>query len=255
MSNLFYFIRRLVLALSVIRLSLFGKPPVFMLCDSWGSLTVVNFRTYPIDLVDWLRRLGLKVVDASVPGRTIKDELKRKFYRTILRWNRRKKLVAITLGLGGNDVFGSPESLVLNIESVVDRAIRKLRNLCESIRLEAGEETYLVIVVHGYDYVNAKASLPFYEGILSDRFGDLGMTDEQINELVIRAVDRYNEKLAAMAKSLPYVEYVDLRGTLTGEVSKDWIEDIHPTPGGYKALAEKLLREMQSRDRLAPWVA
>lgn len=67
-----------------------------------------------------------------------------------------------------------------------------------------------------------------------------------LNELETRRtilavfMDRFNDRLAALALDRPHVHYLDLRGTLPEEGL--WANELHPTNVGFKLIARKFNR-------------
>jgi hypothetical protein len=68
-------------------------------------------------------------------------------------------------------------------------------------------------------------------------------TDLQIGKGLLRTLlDRFNKSLQDFAAAHPHVHYIDLRGTLVGgpDYRRDWINELHPTSGGFKKIAQKM---------------
>ena len=209
--------------------------------DSWFDLFGVKTGK-PVDMLDWMRQFGIPLVNAALPGRTMKQELDEGLYRTALRAHPGPALVMVSLG--GNDILEDPVALVADFARVVDACADRMRSLLGGLMLErAGNEERFLVFMHGYDYTRAEAEFPMFSGSLTSRFADLGLSDSEINSLMSRAIDRWNRHLAQIAREYRNVHYVDLRGTLSGTPYPD---DIHPGPLGYMKLVVRFLDSIAS---------
>lgn len=213
------------------------KRQSIFLGDSWSNLTLFNFFTY--DTIDWLKEMGMNLIDVGWPGYTISKELKLKMFEQAvngIRKNQREVLIFVSLG--GNDMLAIPSDELLNQTSLsVERTLGRMMLLIGNIKQYCFQKGIRpTIVFHGYDYVHAEKETLGLKGILTWRFGH-DQSDNQINDMMKKVLDKFNESGKFLAESLEDVHFVDLRGTLSGV--NDMVEDIHPDKFGYKKIAER----------------
>jgi lysophospholipase L1-like esterase len=176
---------------------------------------------------------------------------------------------AILVSGGGNDVAGAPFEMLLNhqrsaigglnasvLDGVIDQRVRlafvtilsRVTGVCEA---KFGRK--LPILTHGYDYpvpdgrgfLGGLGLLPgpwLEPGFRRKGFGGAIETKAMAKELI----ERFNTMLSAVTRlpEFKHVSYIDLRGTLpTGAGYKDWwANELHPTPKGYRKVAEKFVK-------------
>lgn len=238
--KLLFMFKRLAVYVQVAISNISRSNPVYVIGDSWANLTVFNF-SGEIDLIDWLRKIcPVPIIDAAIPGYTLKGEARHRLYRTVVRRSTHTP-IKIFLSLGGNDILDHSGSyLIANYDMIVSNALSNLRRLIADIL--GSRPGGIQIVIHGYDYVEAKTRTLGWKGSLSSRFHGTGLNDSQIDLFMRKVIDLYNSGLNATALLYHgHVHYADLRGTLLS--SERWLEDIHPGPDGYRKLAERLVRK------------
>lgn len=210
-----------------VRLS--GNSPIVGIGDSWLNLIGVNLPS-PIDMIDWMRSFGVPVIDGATPGYTIKRERSEKLYESALRYPGANAV--ILLSLGGNDLIASPSKMLSDPTRTILDTSNSLRSLIADISGVCSRKgSSARIFIHGYDYVHAEKSTLCFDGSLTSRFH--GTPDGEINSLMRRALDLWNDELLSMQND-GLLSYVDLRGTLS---SSDMMEDIHASPIGAMKLA------------------
>lgn len=177
---------------------------------------------------------------------------------------------AILLSGGGNDIAGDEFAMLLNhkrsrlpsLNAQVVSGIFGERIRAAIVSLTSGVTTLcqtlfgkpVPILVHGYDRVvpDGRGFLggflilagPWLEpGFRRKGYDDLAET----TGIMATLIDRFNEELAQIAggPGLEHVQHVDLRGTLSNDVSgkaykKTWDNELHPTPAGFRAVAVKV---------------
>ena len=165
-----------------------------------------------------------------------------------------KKTKVLLFSAGGNDVLGTNLEQCLNLFDArfpdPEHASFYVRRLFFE-QLDAVEAQYRQIVtqvaknspqtklfVHGYDYAR-----PIEHGVfLGQHFERRGLYPRPYGELcraIVRyMIDQFNERLALIAHHYEFVTYIDFRGTLG---AGQWFDELHPTNGGAKELADKLL--------------
>ena len=183
---------------------------------------------------------------------------------------------AVMLSAGGNDIAGPTLAALLNdgaspapglnesvMVGVVDQRLRDalvtvlstVTNLC---RAHFGAA--LPILIHGYDY--AVADGRGYAGgfwllpgpWLEPHFRTRGYPSVEGRKPHMKAlIDRFNAMAARVAggPGLAHVDYVDLRGTLSGETAggkykRSWANELHPTRPGFSDVAARFDRALRA---------
>ena len=114
--------------------------------------------------------------------------------------------------------------------------------------------SFIPIVVHGYDYALARATpwIPFFRDWFVEPYfvaGYLQSIDQVAMDdgvqLVIYKFNTMLRDLAASSNYAPYVRYVDLTGTISGQWTADrgaagWDNDLHPKDDAFTLLTIKL---------------
>jgi hypothetical protein len=109
------------------------------------------------------------------------------------------------------------------------------------------------ILIHGYDY-----PVPDGRGYaggfwvlpgpwLEPQFRGRGYQAlAESTDLMVTLIDRFNDMVSSVAseRALAHVHYVDLRRTLSADLTgnryrKAWANELHPTGDGFKRVAEK----------------
>lgn len=183
---------------------------------------------------------------------------------------------AILLSGGGNDIAGDEFAMLLNhkrsklpalnaqvVSGIFDERIRAafvslafgVTKLCQALFQER-----IPILLHGYDYP-VPDGRGFLGGFfilpgpwLEPSFLRKGYDDLQETTGIMKTViDSFNEALAQVAggAGLEHVRHVDLRKTLSNQLpgkayQKTWDNELHPTPKGFEAVAEKMNQTLMS---------
>ena len=244
--------------------------------ESAGVLMAEGDSWFDYPLVDILRlledRYGYDVESVARRGDRIEDmaygagqleELARRLERLLRRSEVPK---AVLLSGGGNDVVGSEFGMLVNhalspiaglnpgvVGGVIDERIRLayITILSGVTRLcEARLGRPVPILVHGYDYPvpDGRGYLggwwllpgPWLEpGFREKGYGDVKTRAHLARQLI----DRFNAMLERVAAipDFAHVRYIDLRRTLSGgrNYRKDWADEMHPSPSGFRRLAER----------------
>jgi lysophospholipase L1-like esterase len=159
---------------------------------------------------------------------------------------------ALVVSGGGNDLMDAfphflrpwipgsdPERL---LTAAVDTRMQALMGTMRQIltRMEGS----VPVVVHGYDYLRVRQSGE--GGRLGPSFDHAGIADHRERTAVLWAVvDRYNAHLRDTTRDMPWVTYVDLRGTVIDD--EEWHDDIHPNDDGFGRLAERIAEAVLER--------
>ena len=230
--------------------------------DLWGS-----------DIPEELEDLDYQVESVADSSDTLEEmAYSRKQFRKLarrLKWLARAGETprAILLSGGGNDCTGAVLEGLLNhsqsgLPTLNEDMVKCLIDvhLCEAykhlIRLITGlcDELFkpskpIPVLVHGYAY-----AVPDGRGIfrlpsfwLKPAFEKKGYTDLKKNtETIKKLIDRFNDMIASLCKvkGFGHVRHVDVRDCLTNDLENDqyqndWIDELHPTDGGFKRIAEK----------------
>jgi len=180
---------------------------------------------------------------------------------------------AVLLSGGGDDIAGKEFGMLLNnatsgihgwndevVDGVLNQRIltafkymlSQIDVLCQS---SLGKS--IPVLVHGYDYPvpDGRGFLGFLAGPwLQPGLREKLFVDLKSNVALLRVlIDRFNAMLAALVKepSYSYVHYVDLRNTLSVDLTNDaykiwWDNELHPTEPGFRAVAIKFANELST---------
>jgi lysophospholipase L1-like esterase len=262
-----------------------GRPRLGLLIaegDSWFDypffdvLGCLEARGYEIESV---AHKGDTLEDMAHEAAQV-DKLTRAFEKVAARGGRPK---AILLSGGGNDIAGDEFPLLLNhgasglprLNATVARGIidERLRTAMASLigvvtqlsQAHFGERVR--VVVHGYDhaipdgrgYLGGAWVLPgpwlepgfrrkgYVPADAKRRAAALGTNAAVVRDLI----DLHNAMLARLVRDLAseglgHVRYVDLRGTLSGQLPRayraDWNDELHPTRAGFDRVAERIAK-------------
>lgn len=242
------------------------KITVIAMGDSWLNFTLFDFwpKFKTIDTVDWMKKMNeFNIVDAAIPGYRLSDEIRFKMFRYCVDAMEGK--FVILLSFGGNDltkdfdrfVIGSGARAKINkkllqkyVHSIYFKALKfyitlihyELHSLnMQRTKRHIRENTFFLI--HGYDYF--RPDVLEKNGMYHERFVKLfnerHMTVEQTLKIAKDFVDITNLELKKFCARLHNMTFVDLRGSLGTERA----DAIHPTPQGYKELAERFTAEIK----------
>jgi hypothetical protein len=123
----------------------------------------------------------------------------------------------------------------------------------------SGLQRTLPILIHGYDYPIPDGRghcLPFKTAWLAPVFQRQGYNDLGLRVRYARQIiDRFNAMLARLPQrsELENVQYVDLLGTLPGELEKwsyrrYWENELHPTKRGWVLISQKFKEALARLD-------
>lgn len=232
-----------------------GKPPHLVSRISGWSKGKANFFTMASN--------GDEAVD-MVSGKQ-KHELV-----DLLRWHEesenRKPIDLLLFSGGGNDIVGSNdfERFIRPYRAGYTPReclrIRRLRRKIKQIGLAYEELLDIrdhyspgtLVMTHSYDYPFASLDgANFLGGLIKTkgwmkRFMDEVSIPDALQTRVIREfMDMMAEESLKIADARPGFVVVDTRGTLLDR--KDWVNEIHPDRDGFKAIADKIYREIETR--------
>ena len=115
------------------------------------------------------------------------------------------------------------------------------------------------ILTHTYDIFepNKKGARILFDLIpLTGPWVSIGMKDISPNvrvKIVRRIMETMRDKLKSkLSKKYPQFHVVDTIGTLKTGSKRDWTDEIHPTPSGFKKIALKVYAKMRSIDKSLP---
>jgi len=240
--------------------------------DSWFTINGLP----PSNLLFKLRfRKATRIVSCALPGDTIKHmaqivsnpHLKQALGASGQRWD------AILLSGGGNDLIDAAAEILLPKDRRPTNPTRpeefcdmpKLRALVKDIQdgyrriaglrdLPGAAGRGVPILTHTYDYAtprDAPARLgiahlgPWLSKALTKR-EVLPAHWVRISDFLINTLAEGILALAAGPTAIPGFHVVDTRGALiradldTQRKSNDWLNEIHPTAGGYDKLAKRI---------------
>jgi hypothetical protein len=183
-----------------------------------------------------------------------------------------KPVHAILLSGGGNDIAGDEFSMMLEhrrserpglnaviVDEVFNGRLRSSFLRIFGVVMKLSQDylgRQVPIILHGYDYV-----VPDGRGVLGGfwvlpgpwllpAFERKGYEDpaERL-QLMRELMDRFNTLLAGLVGDPALrgtVRYVDLRRTLStgADYRKDWANEMHPKPDGFRALAARIASQL-----------
>jgi hypothetical protein len=244
---------------------------VSMTAQTAGYLLAVGDSWFDYPIHDILTRLednyGYNIESSAHKGDPIETMVSRvgqldKFSRCldkIIALGAKPK--AILISGGGDDIAGDQFGMLINnidlrpfsgwnndiIEGVIHNRIAlayrmmvlKINFLCKK---ELGRA--FPIVIHGYDYPvpDGRGFLvwPFPGPWLKPGFDEKLYVDLELKtQMMVTVIDQFNDMLQELAKEPNFenVNYIDLRKTLSNNLSRDeykdwWANEIHPNAGG-----------------------
>ena len=154
---------------------------------------------------------------------------------------------AILISGGGNDMLGNGaiQTLLRPYErgmvagdvidsGLLDDSINTLVGLHKQwITRIRRVEAYAPIFAHGYDWAVPKRKRGWWLDLPLRRHG---ITDGRLQREIVRyVIDRFSERMQAMAREADNVHFVDCRGAVgTGS---HWMDELHPTNDGFARVA------------------
>jgi lysophospholipase L1-like esterase len=180
---------------------------------------------------------------------------------------------AVLVSGGGNDVAGDQFGMLLNhansaiaglnaqiLTGVIDVRVRTayitmLSTVTELCKSKLGRA--LPILIHGYDF-----PVPDGRGFLGGwwflpgpwlepGFREKGYENlQRRKDLAREMIERFNAMLGGVAQlpDFAHVRYINLRGTLStdpADYQDWWANELHPTPQGFSAIAERFAMELR----------
>ncbi|MGH9615391.1 MAG: hypothetical protein ACRD28_01535 [Acidobacteriaceae bacterium] len=175
---------------------------------------------------------------------------------------------AALLSGGGDDMAGKEFGMLLNsalspvagwntdiVQGLIEQRIaiaytRILTGITVMCKQRMGTTGSIPILVHGYDYPvpDGRGYLggwPFPGPWLQPGFREKLFSDLPRNVALMHdIIDKFNEMLAGLTKTFANVHYVDVRGTLSADLTDDayqswWSNELHPTDKGFGLVADK----------------
>lgn len=175
---------------------------------------------------------------------------------------------------GGNDLLGSAylASLLrehrdgfaaidyidaVQLANKLDDVEKHFRTLLHLRKTHAPQMT---IITHTYDFLKpSDHGAEFLWGVeIGDSWIKPTMDDKHIPPAIQHAVvkimlERFRDKLFALQKEFEDFVVVDTQGTLRLGHKGDWLNEIHPTPSGFRRIGNKVYGAMREQmDRLPP---
>lgn len=157
------------------------------------------------------------------------------------------------ISAGGNDVLGNIAEVLHPFNSSFqadeypnnnfeDALVRLVGQFGEVFSRVVEEAPGVQIFCHGYDYAIPRKKGKWLGKPMRKK---LGIENEHLQKDIVKVlVDRFNERLAALAASYsPAVTYVDCRGSVPNK--RDWYDEIHPNSDGFKEVTSRFARAIE----------
>ena len=218
--------------------------------DSWFNLPAIC----PDTAVDQLQDLGRRISNIARWGDTFQDIVTSREHLAAVR---PKRVRVLLFSAGGNDALGNanfqpylrlfnpghtdPDNVGRYIKPQFRKDMRALvGEIADEARRVRTVNAKVEVFVHGYDYAIPRTNGRWLGGPLEERgFFQSNTVQRNLSRAIMRKmVDIYNGLLAAEAASLPYLHYVDLRGTVGAR--SNWIDELHAKTPAAGRLARKL---------------
>lgn len=198
-----------------------------------------------LDIIDHLMN-HYPIYCIGAAGDTVRNMFREAEFLDIFRT---EKPVIFLLSGGGNDILGESFRTYLNnitdplppgenperfLKDTLLKELDTIGNIYKAL-FKRMENENLHFIVHGYDYVIPLNDLK--KGWLGRYMLEKEITDPKDHKAIVSwMIDRFNEKIAAVANDFPKVHYIDLRNTVRED---HWYDEIHPSSDGYQDLALK----------------
>jgi len=250
--------------------------------DSWFTISGLPSSNLLLEL---RLRKSAQVFNLAYPGDTLRHMAALASNHDLVRYLAKPhfnyRWDALLLSGGGNDVLDDVDALVRaapsgdpaepashvdlpRLDALLAGVQQDYARIVQLRDAPGSQSVGAPIVLHTYDYATprkAPASFlfapvrgPWFYPVLQGR-GLAPALQVRVADLVI---DRLAEALLALdsgsglPQALPAVHVADTRGTLqraawgsTGD-NADWVNEIHPNPGGYRKLAQRLSQPLNS---------
>lgn len=228
-----------------------------MLADGYNGKKIVSegdsWFLYPCrlkDVVNHLRR-RFAIYSLGGAGDVLQDMAEKKEYLPVIAQERPDVFM---LSGGGNDVLGggtidrylydfdagkSPEQ---HIRSDFDVVFANLKRMYRTVLQDVRESSEAVhILLHGYDY-----AVPMDDKYLGRPMARRGIVDPGFQRDIVRVlINRfYEEVLEPMAGEFGRVHIVDNRDAVPDP--NDWDDEIHPKTRGFREVARRFRRVVDS---------
>jgi len=187
----------------------------------------------------------------------------------VLRWHKkarnRKPVDLLLFSGGGNDVVGENdyERFIRPYKAGytareclrVGRLERKIKQIGlayhELVDIRDHYSPSTVIITHTYDYPYASlVGMNFLGGLIKNKgwmkryMDDVGIPEKLQTKVVREFMDLMAEESLKVEQKRANFFVVDTRRTLVDK--KDWLNEIHPSKDGFKAIAAKIHEKMRS---------
>jgi hypothetical protein len=188
---------------------------------------------------------------------------------SVLRWHaqakNRKPVDLLLFSGGGNDIVGENDferflkpyqnSFTTGRQCVdLKRLGRKVKQIGlayhELLDIRDHYSPNTLVMTHTYDYpYPSNTGAEFLGGLIKTkawmkRFMDDDNIPDHLQADVIKVfMDAMGDELKRVETARQDFIVIDSRGTLTGK--KEWLNEIHPTSNGFKAIAKKLFHRIQ----------
>lgn len=185
-------------------------------------------------------------------------------FRWHTRWNNRKPIDLLLFSGGGNDVVGQNDfERFLNRDGAsyttaeqcvnIPRLDRKIKQIGlayqELLDIRDHYSPDTIVITHTYDYpYPSLVGGDFLGGLIKTkawmkRFMDEAHIKEDLQADVIKIfMERIGDEILSISNSREKFIVVDSKGTLNGK--SEWLNEIHPTSDGFKAIALKIYQKM-----------
>jgi len=243
---------------------------ILALGDSWFNLTVLDYPFKDIDTLDFLKR-DFNVIDLAIPGNKLENEATWRMFKMIPKdFNKGQKRV-ILLSFGGNDIVHKFSKYVKNYSpefsaeyhigqsfiSVISEFKFSLEHyLKDVLNYFCGDNKIpCEILIHGYDYFQPQVKLFGKDSKIEKVFDDKNYPEDSgmRKEIISMIVSYFGRQVHSVVKDINLqlqnsgyqkiakASFVDIKGLLNQD---DWMEMIHPTPEGYKKIADEFKKQI-----------
>jgi hypothetical protein len=182
---------------------------------------------------------------------------------------------AALLSGGGDDIAGPEFGMLLNnafspiagwdaevVEGVLnERILTAFINIISSVDslIKSYFNRSIPIFLHGYDYPvpDGRGFLGGFGHYLLGPWLEPGFREKNFMDVTQRVqmmqtiLDKFNTMLASLPAQFPFVHYLDLRGTLSIDLTNNayedwWANELHPTVDGFAKVTDKFASALQA---------